>query len=205
MEKFFNNSHNIYYTILALGSIFGAIGYFLKLLHNIYKKLQEKYHHLELIHNKVEKIFEEITPNHGSSIKDKVNKMAERMVAIEENLSKNNNLTEKMFNRQRWMLDNDETAVFESDLNGKCIWANTKYLKLTKRHLNEVLGNGWKNIIIPEDRERVVENWESCVKDGRDSEDNFCIADSEGNRYKVFCSAHKTESCGYIGCLKILS
>jgi hypothetical protein len=67
-----------------------------------------------------------------------------------------------------------------------------------------ILGNGWKNIIHPEDRERVVRNWELCVKDGIDAEDTYRIIDIEGRVYRVFCSAAKTEGNGYIGSIKVL-
>jgi hypothetical protein len=204
MENFYKNSNFIYYSISAVIAGITFAGLIYKGIFSLFKKIKSKYNHLEDIHEKVEKIFEELTPNHGSSIKDKINSLDKRMNKIDENLVKNNDLTEKIFYRQRWILDNQEAAVFESDAYGKCIWANVHYLKLIKRNMDFVLGNGWKNIIAPEDRERVTKNWEICVDDGIDSEDTYSIVDSEGKYYKVFCSATKTDNNGYIGSLKIL-
>ena len=110
-----------------------------------------------------------------------------------------------MFHRQRWMLDNSEPAVFETDNNGKVVWVNAKYIKLVKRELPFLLGHGWKNILTPEDRDRVIHNWEQCVADNRDSEDIFTIIDSKGNRMKVFSAACKTEKYGYIGAMEVIN
>ena len=205
MENFLlDNSNKIYYTISILTAIVAFLGFLSKYLRKIILKIRERNARVEEIHTKVEKIFEEITPNHGSSIKDKINSLDKRMDKVDENLIINNKLTEKIFYRQRWILDNQSAAVFESDTKGKCIWANVNYLKLVQRDMGFILGNGWKNIIHPDDRERVIRNWELCVKDGIDSEDTYRIIDIEGRVYRVFCSATKTEGNGYIGSIKLL-
>jgi len=204
MENLFKNSNLVYYSISAIVAGLGLLSIIWKGLSLVFKNLQQKYNHLEEIHGKVEKIFSELTPNHGSSIKDKIDSLDGRMNKIDENLVKNNDLTEKIFYRQRWILDNQDAAVFESDIHGKCIWANVHYLRLIKRNMEFVLGNGWKNIIAQEDRDRVIKNWEMCVQNGINSEDTFTMVDSEGKTHKVFCSATKTDDSGYIGSLKIL-
>jgi PAS domain-containing protein len=205
MEQFFlDNSNKIYYLISVFTAVVTFVGFLSKYLRKIIIKIRERNARVEEIHNKVEKIFEEITPNHGSSIKDKINSLDKRMDKVDENLVLNNKLTEKIFYRQRWILDNQAAAVFESDVNGKCIWANVHYLKLVQRDMAFILGNGWKNIIHPDDRERVIINWDRCVEDGIDAEDTYRIIDIEGRVYRVFCSATKTEGNGYIGSIKVL-
>lgn len=205
MEQFFlDNSNKIYYIISILTAIIAFFSFLFNFLKKIIVKIKERIARIEEIHSKVEKIFEEITPNHGSSIKDKINSLDQRMNKVDENLIINNKLTEKIFYRQRWILDNQSAAVFESDISGKCIWANVHYLKLVQRDLAFVLGNGWKNIIHPDDRERVIHNWDLCVQDGINVEDTYRVIDVEGKVYKVFCSATKTEGNGYIGSIKIL-
>jgi len=205
MQEFLiSNLNKIYYIISAIIGAITLFGLFSKFIKKFIDKIKQRQCKIENINNKIEKIFEEITPNHGSSIKDKINSLDKRMDKVDDNLVKNNTLTEKIFYRQRWILDNAGSAVFESDSNGKCIWANVQYLKLVQRDMDFILGNGWKNIIAPEDRERVIRNWELCVKDGIDAEDTYRIVDSEGNTHRVFCSATKTDANGYIGSLKVL-
>jgi PAS domain S-box-containing protein len=204
MENIFNNPSNLYYGISAIIAALGLLGILYRIFKTIFLFLKKKYSDIESANEKIEKIFKEITPNHGTSIKDKINSLDKRMNTIDENLKRNNQLTEKMFSRQRWILDQTTGAVFESDEEGRCIWANSFYLKLIQRSLDSVVGHGWKNAIAPEDRERVIENWETCIKEGRDAEDTFTIICEDGKRVKVFCLAHKTENNGYIGSLKVL-
>lgn len=161
------------------------------------KSIKDKYLFLEGSISKINEISKEFLPNHGSSLKDLLTKMQNELV-------KNTELTEKIATRQKWLFDNREMPIFESDEEGRCVWVNIAFMNLVKRDMNFLLGNGWKNIIAPEDRERVVNNWESCVKDGRDSEDTYSVVDINGNRTKVFTAACKTGKYGYVGAMKII-
>lgn len=204
MLNFLNGSSQVYYTISAITAALAFLGFVFKFLLKVKIKILEKREREELMQRKITKIFEEITPNHGSSIKDKINSLDQRIDKINENLVLNNKLTEKIFCRQKWMLEHEDFPIFESDSEGKCIWVNECYLKLVKRNLEFVVGNGWKNIIFSEDRDRVTKKWDSCIKDGIDSEDTYRVIDADGKIYKVFCSATKLEGTGYLGYLKIL-
>lgn len=146
---------------------------------------------------KIEAISKEFQPNHGSSLKDQINK-------IQLELFRNTELTEKISTRQKWIFDSEDMPIFESDNEGKCVWVNIAYLKLVNRDMQSLLGHGWKNVIAESERARVVANWEDCVKDGRDSEDTYHIVDSEGKVIKVFTAACKTGKFGYVGAIKIV-
>jgi PAS domain S-box-containing protein len=177
--------------ILATGSLLTAS---YKLFRVISKEITER----KDMHNKINHILEELTPNHGSSIKDKINKM-------DSQLSENTLLTGRIFDRQRWILDNEDIIVFESDNDGKCVWANKKYCDWLKRDDKYFLGHGWKNAIHPDDRERTSEYWEECVADSRDSENLFRMVDRDGKIYNVYCIANKsTDNNGYMGTIKIV-
>ena len=191
------NTQTVYYILVVLGIFYTICSVSVRYLRRKYHKFVDKYQYFESSVEKIEQISKEFKPNHGSSIKDILNK-------VQLDLSKNTELTEKISVRQKWILDNREMPIFESDEEGKCIWVNAAYLELIKRDMNFVIGNGWKNVIAPEDRARVTSNWESCVKDGRDSEDTYSIMDSDGNKHLVFTAACKTGKFGYVGALKIL-
>jgi PAS domain S-box-containing protein len=177
--------------ILAFGSLL-TVAY--KLFRVVSKEITER----KDMHNKINHILEELTPNHGSSIKDKINKM-------DAQLSENTLLTGRIFDRQRWILDNEDIIVFESDNDGKCVWANKKYCDWLKRDNKYFLGHGWKNAIHPDDREQTSEYWEECVADSRDSENLFRMVDRDGKIYNVYCIANKsTDNNGYMGTIKIV-
>tara|TARA_R110000868_G_scaffold29093_1_gene108344 strand:- start:94 stop:690 length:597 start_codon:yes stop_codon:yes gene_type:complete len=187
-----------YEKIQYLLALFALLGLLWKLSIFCFKYIKKEYESKREDRKKLDTIFSELTPNHGSSLKDKVNK-------LEVAIGRNNELTEKIFSRQRWIMDRQDTPIFESDEKGLCYWVNDKYCKVLKRDSSYFMGNGWKNIIHPEDRERVVDHWENCIRDGIDSENHFRILDSEGKEINVKCAATKTENNGYIGSLYILS
>ena len=194
----FFDYEKMFYLISVIGATVGFAGIIWnKIVKKSYIKIKEKYIYLESLILKIDEISKEFVPNHGSSMKDAITK-------IQNELSKNTDISEKVLIKIKWLLDNGDIPVFESDNEGKCIWANTAYLNLIKRDLNSILGHGWKNIVSEEDRGRVVHNWEVCVKDGINSEDTYHIVDAAGNKIKVFTVASKTGKFGYIGALRII-
>jgi len=190
-------STEIYYWVVILTGVFTSVAFVWKILSNFFKTVKNKYIYIEQSLGKIEIISKEFQPNHGSSLKDQLNR-----ISVE--LQKNTELTEKISTRQKWIFDNRDMPIFESDNEGKCVWVNVSFLNLINRDMGYILGHGWKNIIAEEDRERVVKNWELCVKDGRDSEDTYHILDVKGNKIKVFTAACKTGKFGYVGAVKVI-
>lgn len=56
-----------------------------------------------------------------------------------------------------------DVPVFETDANGRCSYINPAYSKLTGLAIEEAMGEGWKLGVHPEDRDRVVAEWEVAV------------------------------------------
>jgi PAS domain S-box-containing protein len=161
-----------------------------------FKWLREQYKTVMRVHGQVDLIFKELTPNGGGSIKDKVNLMAKEITA-------NTQMTEQIFYRQRWMMDHRQEAIFEAQDTGEISWVNKPYCNLTGRDSTDLLGHNWKNTIHEEDRERVVSNWEACIKDARQFEDEYRIIVANGNTIKVFCSASHVQGHGYLGSIQL--
>jgi PAS domain-containing protein len=187
----------IYYVVAIVAALFAGLKVLWKYIVKLFRGISARYRRWESAIEKIEVISKEFQPNHGSSLKDQLNR-------ISSELSKNTELTEKIATRQKWIFDSEEIAIFESDNEGNCVWVNTAYLKLADRDMGFILGHGWKNVIAPEDRDRVIHNWELCVKDGRDSEDTYHIVDSKGNKVRVFTAACKTGKFGYVGAIKVI-
>ena len=169
--------------IIAILTIMGILYKFGRVC---YVFLKNQLLSIKRVHDQVDTIFKEITPNGGGSIKDKINLISEQMKA-------NTDMTEKIFLRQRWILDNREEPIFESTDDGRCVWVNKPYIKLVKQDVSYFLDNGWKNAIHEEDRERVVNLWNDCVKDGRMYEDEYRIVDANGKSIRVECVSVKTD------------
>ena len=168
-----------------------------KLTTYIFSKTLTEFNKVKKVHSMVETIFNEITPNHGTSIKDTITK-------IEFIIEENTTLTKQIFHRQRWLLDNREEAIFETDEFGKCTWVNENFCRLLNHDINFFLENGWKNIIHEDDRERVSDEWESAVKDKRSSQNKFKIITNDGSIFNIKFIATKTDSYGYIGTISAI-
>ena len=187
---------NIYFTLQVIIAASATAGILYKVFTFIIKKIKTEYENLSKVHTMVETIYAELTPNHGTSMKDKVNKIADK---LETNIK----VTECIMYRQRWMLDNRDEPIFESDINGECTWVNSKYCNLTGYTFDEFLKNGWHNVVHAKDRERVVNEWAAAVNGKRDSRGSHRIVCKDGSVYKVHVIATRNADVGYIGSIKV--
>lgn len=122
----------------------------------------------------VDAILHEVGKNHGSSLRDAVDRI-ERGLAFQD--------------LRAWALLQDmEHAILETDADGSLIRINRTYLRWTGRSPGEVVGEGWKNVIHSEDVQRVSRAWEEAVRDKRDLELNFRILHVSGRT--IFIRAH---------------
>lgn len=189
---------DVYLVLQIVIAASAVIAIVYKILAYIFKKIKAEYENLCTIHTMVATIYAELTPNHGTSLKDKVNK-------IETTLEENTKATERIMYRQRWLLDNRDEPIFESDWNGQCTWVNNKYCSLTGYKLEEFLKNGWHNVIHQDDREHVVNEWKAAIEGKRDSHDTHRIVCKNGTVYKVNVTAIRNGDSGYIGSVRIES
>lgn len=60
-----------------------------------------------------------------------------------------------------------ELACWESDENGKCVFASNKLSEVIGLPANQILGDGWVTNLIESDKPRVFAEWESSVKQKR--------------------------------------
>jgi len=180
-------------TIVAILTITGILikaGYF------IFKWLKKQYQNITTVHQQIDKIFKEITPNGGGSIKDKINLMSKEITS-------NTEMTEQIFHRQRWIMENRDEAIFEAQPSGELSWVNKPYTKLTGRDSTSLVGHNWKNTVFEEDRERVIQNWQSSVNDRREFEDEYRIILPAGQIITVHSSATYVCGHGYIGSIQL--
>jgi len=67
----------------------------------------------------------------------------------------------------RIAMEMSDKAYFEINQDGGHSWVNQAYLDLVDLPIQECLGNGWINSILPSERAAVRSEWESCIKDKR--------------------------------------
>ncbi|MCB0394670.1 MAG: CHASE domain-containing protein, partial [Bdellovibrionales bacterium] len=71
-------------------------------------------------------------------------------------------------NEWETLLASDNIAIFQTNKEGRCIFVNQKWLKLTSLRYEEALGDGWIKGIHPEDRQAVSNEWKNSVELERD-------------------------------------
>lgn len=126
---------------------------------------------LDSLNKKLEAVLYELRPNSGSSIKDTIDR-------IDIHLSVN-------VQRQRAMMANLADAVLETDGEGNCLWANSTYLRMVGRSLEEVQGKGWVNNILSAEREKVMEEWNTALSESREFEFEYTVHSTTGINTKV--------------------
>jgi len=156
-------------------------------------KVDKKITFLQEIHYKeVTEIKKELTPNGGTSLKDTVNKIA---VAVDTLALQGT----RMELRQQNILNSVAVPIFETDKNGECVFANKAYLDLIGRSMDEIKGPSWINMIHPEDRTKVQDEWDRAIEQKRNFELTYRIVCREKKVYDVSCVATPIAGNGYIG------
>lgn len=171
--------------------LFSTISTLIVKMYLIWKSNQKK---KESIIKMLSEIHVELKPNHGSSIKDKIDKIEGRLDMQSFEIS-------RISNRQSWLLENGIHILFESDENGKFTWVNSNFRELVKFEDKHVLGYGWKNLIVEEQRDHISARIINYIRDGISFECKFDILDSAGKLYNVKCICSYINTNGKVGVL----
>lgn len=140
--------------------------------------------------SKIDGVIAQLKNNGGSSIKDALDRIETRQSLHEH--------------RQRAIIADMSSGVFETDHEGRCNWVNRRYCMLTGRLPDEIMGYGWRNTIAPEDRDRIGKDWDSALDDQRDFEQEYSILTPEGVRRHIRVRTTKLldakgKVAGYLG------
>lgn len=141
-----------------LSSIEGILGLLITLITGaaypaikVYKKKKSE---KLTFNNKIDKIFYELVPNGGHSVKDLISKIDYSLKKISSKLS-------IVFNFQR------DIGIWESDKDGNCIFINEILSGLLGISSEQARDNGWVLGVHPDDRNHVFNEWTLAVKQHR--------------------------------------
>lgn len=138
-------------TILGgLGSVAGTLYGFYRLAIKPFFQLVKR---LKGAFDILEKLQEEFKPNGGSSLRDAINRIENKLL-IEQHA-------------RRAMSIAMDIGVFESNGQGLCTWVNQYYTDMTGLTVDDAKNFGWVTSIYEEDRDRVTEEWEQAVRQKR--------------------------------------
>jgi len=136
---------------------------------------------------KLNLLLSEVRPNGGSSLRDAVNRIEERQIRLDE--------------RSKAVLHESVDAIFESDSEGRMLWANHAYLRMVGRSMEEIRGFGWINSIHFDDREAVEDHWTQAVEQERPIDMKFRVVTPQGEITLVRAASYKmhSEKKGFVG------
>jgi PAS domain S-box-containing protein len=125
-----------------------------KVFFPLFSKGDEWASYLRTLFESVEMISKELQPNHGTSIKDSVNRIDSKLSIIEAEISISN--------------DNGSSPLFKCNKKGFNLSVNRSYCRLIGCSKDELLGFGWKRFTAKQGAD-----WQQSLEEGR--EVNFDI------------------------------
>lgn len=139
---------------------------------NIFRKLSEKFISLlggvtaqkcNELESKINKILEELLVLKEIRLLS-VERMSEFITNIEKRLDtiESEVVMAQVFDQIKF--DITGVASFKTDANGKCIWVSKPYQKLCNISLDDALGEGWMSVLHPDDKNAVINYWNTCTK-----------------------------------------
>tara|TARA_R110000868_G_scaffold81814_1_gene231350 strand:- start:6766 stop:8445 length:1680 start_codon:yes stop_codon:yes gene_type:complete len=63
----------------------------------------------------------------------------------------------------RSLASNAPVAIFNTDKTGACNYVNEEWLKYSGMSFTEAMGFGWRKALYPEDKERVMNEWQQAI------------------------------------------
>jgi len=72
-------------------------------------------------------------------------------------------------------------GVFQADVDGRCSYANDVALSMIGIALGDAVGEGWIRRLHPEDRDRVMEEWQAAALEGRDFRSEYRFRKAAGD------------------------
>lgn len=114
----------------------------------------------------IEAIQKEFRPNGGSSLKDAVTQITERLTYIENLVSV--------------QMEDDPAAVFVCNLNAENSFINRTYCRLLGVSKNELEGQGWKSFISPTMGEKYDNLWKDAFLHNREVTTDIFMQKADG-------------------------
>lgn len=99
----------------------------------------------------------------GAQLESQINVLQNAMMLRDEAMEANKRLSESE-RRYRFLADAVPQLIWTATPAGKFDYINERWLKYTRLPAESLLGDGWRDILHPDDRERTVEVWQQAVR-----------------------------------------
>ena len=90
-------------------------------------------------------------------------------------------------------------GIFQADIQGRCVYVNEAWSAITGASAEQALGDGWARFLHPEDRQRVVEDWQDAAIHGRNHSAEFRFQNQEtGTCWAVVSATPMLDAAGAV-------
>lgn len=146
--------------------------------------------YIDIIALNLQEVSKELKPNGGGSIKDQVKQIATDVKTI-------------CVERDATFLLSKE-PMFKNDEHGYCILANNALCQLYGVSQEQLLGLGWLNYIMEEDKERIKEEWLNVIETGTEISSYYTIINQVTDeevpvKYRAIINKHNGRIISAIG------
>lgn len=111
--------------------------------------LKKRFEEGKDLYSKIKLISEEFRPNGGSTLRDAINRIEEKVTLTEQ--------------KTVAIIKSLPLGTWVSDSKGKCVDLNKSFCNITGRTESELKGDNWINWIVQTERDDVFEEWNKCV------------------------------------------
>ncbi|NEQ75511.1 MAG: PAS domain S-box protein [Okeania sp. SIO2C9] len=101
-------------------------------------------------------------------------------------------------------------GIFHTDIMGNCIYVNEHWCEIAGLSREAAMGKGWQQGLHPEDRNRVVAEWEQCVQENRQVKIEYSLQRPDGETVYVYAQSvvqrnTQGQIIGYVGTITDIS
>jgi PAS domain S-box-containing protein len=165
--------------ITALGGFWGYVKY----CHKQVKACRKWIGRFFDLPNSIARIEKQISIEGGGTVVEEITHLRANLDSLRAHIA-----TETAARRAIMQCDDD--AFFEANMKGQILWANSAFLAMLGRKLEQIMGYNWRNSIHGHYREGVIANWASSVRDGTDFSDRFRVIRPDESVVSVRCEAY---------------
>lgn len=158
--------------------------------------LKKRYEEGRELYGKIQKMAEEFRPNGGSTLRDAINRIEDKVTSNEQ--------------KTLAIIKSLPLGTWIADDKGKWSDPNKSLCRITGRTESELKGDNWSNWIIPNEKEDVFDEWKRCVENDLNFDMEFNIFLPDGKSQKVHAVAYQLKDSsgklkGFLGTLSKLS
>lgn len=112
--------------------------------------LQSRFKEIKDLYQKIQVIAAEFRPNGGSSLRDAINRIEDKIMLQEQ--------------KTIAIIKSLRIGTWIADEKGKCIDVNKSLCEIVDRTESEILGDNWLNWVHPDEKDDVFMEWNRCVQ-----------------------------------------